>query len=160
MRFSKIYYNEAYIHGDRPREVLKQPTIISMPDDIVGKRLVTIVNNDKLYFTFVFDPNAKEPLGIIEGDADNPYRKLNINAPTAKVLFDKHYTPKSGDTATSMEYSGEVRIHPPFKGYAEYPQDRDAYFFTDFNTPDSEYQSGSTIAEPFELLSDEPSENS
>ena len=158
MKFSKIYYNEAHIIGDRERDIIKSPKIVPMPKELKGKRLVTIVNNDDMYFTFVFDKYGKEPMSVIQGKADDPYGIVIPDSDVATRLYNKHYTPRSADKASPMEYAGEVRIHPPFEGYEEFPIDRDAEFFTDFNNPNSVYKSGDTVASPLTLVSNSEDE--
>ena len=151
MKFSAHYYDEAVIKhsSGRKREILNRPVEIELPKDLVGKRLLTIANNDDLYFTFVFDPNATEPVAVIQGSYKNPYEKLEANPKMATMLLKKHYTPqdKNADRPHPMKYGGEVRIHPPFKGYTEYPVDAKASFFTDFNNPNSEYVAGETLSD-------------
>lgn len=151
VRFLEHYYDEAVIKhsSGRNREIIKKPIEADMPEDLQGKRLITIVNNDETYFTFVFDPEAKEPMAVIQGSYDNPYGKVEANPMMATMLLKKHYTPQDPTASAPhpMKYGGEVRIHPPFKGYKEYPQDASAEFFTDFNNVNAEYTAGDTIAD-------------
>lgn len=151
-RFLEHYYDEAVIKhsSGREREIIRKPVEVEMPEDLVGKRLITIANNDDTYFTFVFDANAKDPMAVIQGSYKNPMGKVEANPMMATMLLKKHYTPQEGTPPHPMKYGGEVRIHPPFKGYKEHPQDADAVFFTDFNNPNSEYTAGDTISDPLE----------
>ncbi len=154
MNFSDYYY-EATIQHTRPREVLARPTVVEMPRELKGKRLFTMVNSDNVYFTYVFDPMAKEPLGVYMGDHSNVF-KAPMPAPQNALndSFNKLYRAQAYDAkpADPSKYGGEVRIHPPVKGYVEHPQDAKAYFFDDFGNKDAVYQAGATIADPMNLI--------
>jgi len=148
MKFSEHYFSDALIvHPARSREVVARPKSVPLPDNLKGKRLITIVNGDSTYFTFIFDAEAKEPMAVMEGNSDNPIGTVTANPMMATMLFKKHYTPQDQDEKHPMKYGGEVRIHPPFKGYVEFPQDRGAVFFDDFENPNATYTAGATIAD-------------
>jgi hypothetical protein len=148
MKFSEHYFSDAIIvHPARTREVVARPNIVPLPDNLQGKRLITIVNDDQKYFTFIFDPQANEPMAVMEGDSENPIGTITAHPVMATMLFKKHYTPQDQDEKHPMKYGGEVRIHPPFEGYKEYPQDIRAEFFDDFGSPDAKYSAGATIAD-------------
>jgi len=148
MKFSEHYFSDALIvHPARSREVVARPNSVPMPENLQGKRLITIVNDDKKYFTFIFDAQATEPMAVMEGDAESPIGTVTANPAMATMLFKKHYTPQGQDEKHPMKYGGEVRIHPPFDGYNEYPQDRGAVFFDDFENQNVTYTAGATIAD-------------
>lgn len=151
MRFKDFFYEATVYHklsNSKPRIILKRPTVIPMPEDLKGKRLITFVNEDNMYFTCVFDPNAPEPMSLITGNSDNPYLESIPNVEWAKKIYDKHYTVYNPNNDT-LSYKGEARIHPPFEGYVEHPKDVNAWFFTDFESPNAEYYAGDTIATPY-----------
>ena len=148
MRF-KEFYEATITHepSGSDRIILKHPNIVPMPYSTEGKRLVTIVNSDDSYFTFIFDKDAHEPMGVVIGNSENANGAVHNDVNIAKKLYNKHYTPfATGDMYT---YKGEARIHPPFEGYREFPQDISAYFFTDFDNLKGEYISGETISDKY-----------
>lgn len=157
MDFETFYrFNEAkIIHKTKniTREVNKAPTIVPLPKEFVGKRLVTIVNDDKLYFTFAFKPDSglipkpEESLAFSMGNAENPTGTISTSPPAnikeLYAVYYKHYTDVPNEH-TPMTYNGEVRIRPPFIDYQEYPQDKNVYYFDDFES-DNVYFAGRTI---------------
>lgn len=158
MRFKHYFYEAKIIGGRSDREVLKRPNIVDIPEEVKGKRLFTAINDDTTYFTFAFDnPKDKLPNILIIGNAENPNNSITpIDNASAEALYMRYFNPpEDPKDARIHEYGGEVRIHPPFKRYKEFPQDVNAYFFTDFENPNAVYRSGKTIDEPFELVSDD-----
>lgn len=151
MRFKDIYYEATIIHepSESDRVILTRPTVIPLPEELMGKRLVTIVNSDASYFTFVFDKDAKDPMALIVGNSSNPRpdNSTHVDVNVAKRFYDKHFTPFAKGNIES--YKGEARIHPPFDGYVEFPQDVSAPFFTDFDNADAVYKSGDTLADKY-----------
>jgi len=84
-------------------------------------------------------------MAVMEGDAETPIGTITAHPVMATMLFKKHYTPQGDGEKHPMKYGGELRIHPPFKGYVEFPQDRGAEFFGDFDNPNATYHAGATI---------------
>lgn len=151
MRFKDFFYEATIYHklsDSKPRIILKRPTVIPMPENLKGKRLITFINEDNMYFTCVFDFNTFEPLFMYTGNSDNPYLELVDSAEWTKKMYDKHYT-KYDTNMQTFSYKGEARIHPPFEGYVEHPKDVNAWFFTDFESPNAEYNAGDTVATPY-----------
>lgn len=146
-RFKEHFYNEAKILGDRVRDIMARPKIQKLPKEFQGKRIITIINNDLVYYTFIIDPDEKTPYVVYHGDSENALVKDIGKDTLADQLLQKHYTPKGSTNNPMMEYGGEVRIHPPFEGYEEFPEDANAYFFDDFENPTAVYRSGKTIAD-------------
>lgn len=148
MKFKDFYYEATITHepSNSNRVILHRPTIADLPKELEGKRLVTVANNDEMYFTFIFkDIEDKYPVGVMTGKFSNPVGVVDNTPINVNTIWEKHY--KEFDPGNIFTYKGEVRIHPPFKGYKEYPIDASAYFFTDFENNTSEYTAGKTIAD-------------
>jgi len=161
MKF-KTYYSlteATIIHANRgiTREINKAPTVLPLPDEFKGKRLITIVNSDALYFTFVFEPtSSKQPspsdaISVMVGSADNPNKMIDpsSNREAIYMAYLKHYTEEPTDSQ-KIAYNGEVRVRPPFEGYDEFPQDMDAIYFDDWNSG-KVYYAGKTVEYPLTL---------
>ena len=153
MKFYEHYMSDAKIvhpKTGRERFVINAPKIVDMPKQLEGKRIITIVNDDTLYFSFGFNDGEDKPFAVAMGSWDNPGKTVVTNDmdPNINQVYLKLYTPAKGNEP--MSYGGEVRVHPPFKGYQEFPQDKNAYFFTDFNQPDEVCTAGDTLDDPLD----------
>ena len=152
MRFKDFFYEATIKHDPSKldRVVYKRPTTIPLPEDLKGKRLVTIINTDDNYQTFVFDPKCKSPHAVLTGGYENPHTGSENDSNIVGFLWGKvtkPYVQGSVDT-----YKGEPRIHPPFQGYKEFPKDVNEYFFTDFENEESVYRAGENIFDKYEQL--------
>ena len=155
MRFKDFYFDEAVIKHVMDREIIAKPKIVTTNIIVKGNRLFTYANADNSYFTFVFSRGDALPDKMYIGSSENVLKdpvydgtKDELTMNQIHNVFRKVYKKQEHDASPAEvnRYRGEVRIHPPVQGYEEFPQDRNAEFFTDFENPNSVYQAGTTIA--------------
>ena len=161
MKFKDIYYvKEALILGARNRVILKKPTVIPMPKSLEGFRLETVVNNDNIYFTYMFKNKSLRPESVAVGSWEDPMKYDIQGQNEAKEHYEQYFIPyEVAQKQGKLGYGGEVYIRPPFDGYVDHPQDKTNLYFDDFENPDAVYQSGKTILDPLVKLSKEEIEN-